>query len=179
MLLINGRLLAAGAVLLASNIALAQGYGGLGYSSAGADVDGVDFDLGVLYGRIGSQVDENISAEFRVGVGTSDDTIRGSGGEATLQLDKFFGAYFRGSLPLNDVVKPYVILGFTNIDVEVSYDTFLGSGSESDSDTDVSYGVGIDFQLDNQLIMNVEYMKIYDDEEWDVSGLALGVAFRF
>ena len=160
-------------------MALAQGYGGVGYSASEVSVDSEDFDVGALYGRIGSQINENFSAEFRVGIGVADDSVDFTGGEATLEIDKFFGGYVRGTLPLNEVIKPYVILGYTDIEVELEVDTIVGSGSDSDSDGDLSYGAGLDFHVDPNLILNLEYMNMYDDDDVEITALSFGIAAKF
>ena len=163
MKLSKGQLIAAGAALLASNLAMAELYGGANYSAVELDTTATDFDLGAVSGRVGSQVNENLSAEFRVGVGVSDDD--------SVEIDKYFGGYIRGSLPLNEGIAPYVIAGFTDVDVD--------SDAGSDSEDDFSYGIGVDFALDNQLTLNVEYMQLIDGDDWEASAFSLGVATRF
>ena len=162
-----GGLVIAGATLMASNVAMADLYGGVGYTAAELEIGSTDFDLGALYGRFGSQFNENISGEFRVGVGVADDDVRGF----NVEIDKYFGGYVRGSLPLNDGIMPYIIVGITDVDI----DTDAGS----DSDDDLSYGIGLDFKIDNQLMLNVEYMSMYDDDDVEITGLSFGVAAKF
>ncbi|MDX1693386.1 MAG: porin family protein [Ketobacteraceae bacterium] len=167
MKLLKAQWMIAGAALLASNVASAELYGGVNYMAAELEVGSTDFDLGALYGRFGSQFNENLSGELRVGVGVSDDEVLGF----NVEIDKYFGGYVRGSVPLNDGIMPYIIVGITDVDI----DTDAGS----DSDEDLSYGIGLDFKIDNQLMLNLEYMNMYDDDDVEITGLSIGAAATF
>lgn len=178
---VAGFALAVGSSALASGYGsdYASGYGSVSYAFHELTVESEEFDLDSVYGRIGAQFNEFVSAEFRVGIGVSDDSLKGPGGELSVEIDKYFGGYVRGSMPINEVIAPYVVVGYTDVELEVDFDTFLGEGSESDSDGDISYGVGVDFMLDRNLLMNVEYLNMYDDDDVEISGFSLGIGTKF
>ena len=117
------------------------------------------FPLNQTYEIGGNQFSDNISGELRLGVGIGDDDFSVPGIiEGDISLDTLVGAYFAARLNSGGSVDPYVIAGFTRVEIEL--DVF--GVSVSDSDNDISYGVGADFKVSSSASVNVEYINYFD-----------------
>lgn len=159
-------------------VALAGGtdpgfYAGGTYSFMSVEDDdfGVDADVGVLFLRGGYQLNQYVALEARIGMGVEDDKIGG----INLEVEEMIGAYAKVGLPTQTGFYPYVLLGVTDSELELS-----GFGqSASDSDTDLSYGVGVDYWFSSQMSASAEYTNFYDDGGTSLTGLSLGVTYKF
>jgi opacity protein-like surface antigen len=118
----------------------------------------------------------NFSGEIRVGVGVGDDSVDVLGTEVDVELDKMFGVYLRGGIPVSEVVCPYAIIGYTNGEVTASA---AGFGSASESESDVSFGVGVDFAVNKEITINAEYINYFDKDGAEIGGFALGIVTKF
>ncbi len=155
-----------------------QFYGGLGFVFLDYSEEGVDEDLSLtaIYGRIGSQFNENFSGEIRAGFGVGDDSVDILGIDVDLELDTFFGAYLRGGIPVSETFSPYAVVGFTRGELTASASGF---GSESESETDVSFGLGADITANDDVVLNLEYMNYLDKDGVEIDGFAFSVVTTF
>jgi len=135
--------------------------GGLGMAELGDDND-----VTMPYGRFGMYINENFSGEARVGFGLDDDGV---------ELDSMLGAYVRGGLPLSEVFFPYAIVGLTRIDY--SYDN--GPFDESGDEMGISMGFGADFNINERMEINAEYISYVDDDDAELDSLGVGLAVNF
>lgn len=152
-------------------------YGGnlsfLDYSEEGISEDP---SLTAIYGRLGTNFNENFSGEFRVGFGVGDDSINVLGTDADVELDSLFGAYLRGGIPVSENFFPYVVLGYSRGEITASVS---GVGSESESETDASFGLGADINVSSNLTINLEYMNYFDKDGAEINGFSVGLASKF
>lgn len=146
-------------------------YGGLNYSFINIDNGRDDVDVGTLSAKVGGRVTPFFGLEARGGFGVDDDRIGG----VDYSLDNFFGGYATLNLANESPATPYVIFGFTRLEVEA--ESFLGTTTEDESD--FSYGAGVNVELSQEVSGNVEYMRYYDKDGSTVDGLGLGVTFNF
>ncbi len=138
-----------------------------------------------VYGRLGHQFHDNISAEMRVGTGLGYDTVsvygyinsQGHDGftDVNVSLSRFFGGYVRGSIPIGEYVSPYLVIGYTRGQVDVTSSRFAYGGSKSD----FSYGIGTDIAFFRNWGANIEYMNYLDEDGVDISGYAVGIYAKF
>lgn len=161
-------------------------YGGIQYAITDFSFEGVseDFSPTGLIGRAGSNMNQYVSIEGRLGFGLSDDTVTATDGVTTasisIELDTLIGIYGVGHVPLGKSSSIYALLGLTRVDATASASlTGFGSASESDDETDLSYGIGADIGILYNLWVNVEYVQYIDKSDFDVSAIALGLKFGF
>lgn len=163
--------------LLSGYVQAENYYGGnisfLDYSEEGIDDDA---SLTAIVGRLGTTFNENFSGEVRLGFGVGDDTVDVFGFDADVELDNMFGAYVRGGIPVTDSFFPYAIVGYTRGEVTAS---ISGFGSESETESDVSFGVGADVNVNQNIIINVEYMNYFDKDGAEIDGFSIGIASKF
>ena len=148
------------------------------------DVASKDAEPTALIGRLGYFPTDYFAIEGRLGLGLSEDSVSatgpdGFGGTMTVdvdfEIDRLFGAYAAGYLPLGDVAAAYGLVGITNVKATVSANGF----SESDTDTGLSYGVGIDFYPSSGFGITAEYMQYLDESGYDLSAVSIGAKVLF
>ena len=167
-----------GAVALSamSGIALAGGYVGGGGSIINYDVEGVgDTDLGLIYGVLGSQLNDNVALELRAGTGFSDGDVTFLNTKIDIELKKYVGAYVKIGAPVNESFYPYAIAGYTRAELRLS----SGGFSDSESDSDVSLGLGARFGASSDVNFAVEYIRYYDKSGEELGGLSGNVVWSF
>jgi hypothetical protein len=161
-------------------------YAGIQYASTDFSFDGVpeEFSPTALIGRAGSNFNQYVSIEGRLGIGLSDDTITATDGVTTasvsIEIDTLIGLYGIGRVPLGKSSSLYALIGFTQVDATKSASlTGSGSASLSDDESDLSYGVGADIGIRYNLWVNVEYVQYLDKSDIEVSAIAVGMRFGF
>lgn len=139
--------------------------------------DGVsdEASLTAIYGRIGTHFNENFSGEIRAGFGVGDDTVDVFGFDVDVEFENFFGAYVRGGFQAAPAFYPYAVLGYTRGEVKASVSGFSDTATESD----MSYGIGADFSINDNMMINFEYLNYLDKDEAEISGFTIGLAKTF
>ncbi|MFV8833501.1 porin family protein [Aquisalimonas sp.] len=157
------------------------GYAGGMFTQLTYDEDGVsnDAEPTALIGRLGYHATEYFAVEGRLGIGLADDSVPVTVGTETVdvdvELDRLFGAYAVGYLPLGDIAAAYGLVGITNAKATFS----AGGFSDSDTDTGLSYGVGFEFYPSAEVGLNAEYVQYLDESGYDLSALSVGAKFLF
>lgn len=164
--------------LTVPGVALAAGtdpgfYVGGGYTFAAIESDDVDVDadLGLLFLRGGYQINQYLAVEARLGEGVQDDKIQG----VKLEVEEVYGAYAKVGLPTGVGLYPYALLGMTHAKLKAS----VPGASATSTDSDISYGIGADYWFNKQLSAGLEYANLYDKEGDTISGLTLGINYKF
>lgn len=153
--------------LSASCSALAGPYVGGDYAFIDADI----VDLGALAFKAGYQMSDWAAIEARIGFGAQDDDYAG----VNVELDNFYGGYFLAGLPNDSTFYPYLVAGYTRMEVEAS----AFGMSESADDSDFSYGIGSRIGINESLAGNVEFMRYLDTEGEEIDAISLGLIFKF
>jgi len=120
--------------------------------------------------RLGGYVNEYLALEGRAGLGITGETISGF----DVDLRYFVGGYARFGVPVTEALFPYVMLGFTRADFEVSG----GGNAINDAETDSSFGVGVDADVANMSVF-VEYANLVDKNASSFSGVIIGLKTTF
>ncbi len=159
-----------------SAIAADQGlYAGVNYTKADYKESGFPtVSPSVLVFKLGKDLNPNFAIEGRFGTGLSDDSATVLGVQVNLDIDNFYGMYFKGMLPTG-TITPYGLVGFTKGKITAS----APGVSVSDSDSSMSFGIGVDFQLSKTATINLEYAQLLKDDDYKVNGFSIGVAFQF
>lgn len=146
-------------------------YAGLNYTFLNLDDGSADADVGALSGKVGGLVSPYFGLEARAGFGVDDDRVGGM----DYSVDNFFGGYATLNLANETPATPYLIFGFTRVELEAEGPF----GSVKDDDSDFSYGVGVNIEMTPQVSGNLEYMRYYDQDSVTIDGLGVGVTFNF
>lgn len=151
---------AAAAMALASAPALAHAettvYGSIGY--ANIDVDPVT--LGAIQGRLGGQINEHFAVEGEFSIGVADDDVLGT----SVELNKEFGLFAVGILPVSDTVSLNARVGWVDAELNI--------GGTTDSSDGTAYGVGAQVNFSPRDGIRLDYTRYELDSSADVWSLA-------
>ncbi len=161
------RVVAATCSLLLSGAASADLYGNASYGFTESEFANRDFDTPTLNLAIGNTFTPYIAAEARLGLGLGDDSDNGLRAE----IEEYFAVYAKPTLPLNEVLTIYGLLGIA----ETSVDTNFGD----EDDDDISYGIGLSAKTRHGVDLFGEYVSLYDDDSVEIKGFNLGASMRF
>ncbi|MCG8394652.1 MAG: porin family protein [Pseudomonadales bacterium] len=161
-----GGVLAAG--VLAATIVQAQPYVGAQAGMMKIDRGQVsDATLTGLTLRGGLVLHELLSAEVRVGKAVGDDSYR----NVDVENDFYYGAYARLTPPLAGPVQPYLIGGYSYVENDFNGNTLRDDGE--------SYGGGFDLGMEEHLSMNLEYLRLVDNDFGTQELIGVGVNYAF
>ncbi|MEE4248977.1 MAG: outer membrane beta-barrel protein [Alcanivoracaceae bacterium] len=127
-----------------------------------ADVHAVQFRFGAALNSAAT-----LAGEFRAGLGFGRDTSNG----VRYEVDRHFGAYFRGQFPNRMPLRPYGLVGVTRVETTQS-----GRGENYN---DMSLGLGADYTISQDIFISVEYLRAVDRSKAEVSNFSFGVGARF
>lgn len=158
-------------LMLSSQHALAEptAYVGLQYNLYTVSATGMDeLEPDGASLKLGGSINDNFQLEGRFGRSLSDD----NGSNAAIKVDEYIGFYLKGGMDFADMVFPYLILGYTKLDLE-----YYGSPTDQ-TESDLSYGVGADLHFD-QFMVGIEWIMLQDKSQVEVENLNLSAAWRF
>ena len=150
-------------IFMASSAVNAGAYVGTQVATLGDD----DLSFNIVNAVVGYELNDVISVRGRYAVSSNDDKLDG----VKVELDKAYGADLIISIPSDNGLNPYFLVGRTNIEVTGSY----GSYSESEDDGFTTLGAGLNYQINEVAMLSVEYLHM----ENDVESLGAGVSLRF
>jgi opacity protein-like surface antigen len=167
-----------GVVAFSGAVQASEPYAGASISFLDYSEDVIDDEASLTAAvvRVGTEFNENLSGEIRVGIGIGDDSIEYLGVDIDTELDTLFGGYLRFGVPVADGFFPYAILGYTRGEITFSASGF---GSDTESESDTSFGLGADVDLNQNITFNVEYMNYFDKDGAEIDGFSLGVVSKF
>ena len=158
-------------------LANASGYAGLEIvsskiepdnTSSSAKPNALQFKFGTWINR-----DETLGGELRLGLGIGEDELSNN---VDVEVDRSYGAFFRGQFPNTLPVRPYGLIGVSYIETTAN---FPGGGSDGENYKDLSLGLGADITITNQIFLSVEYLRAVDRSGDEVSNLGFGINGRF
>jgi opacity protein-like surface antigen len=174
----TSRLLVAATIVAAtaSAVSAAQAqvsnvYGTIGYTSIEED----DISVGAITGRLGYQFNSWLAVEGEASFNAKDDQVRVAGINVGVELEKAYGVYGVGKLPLGDRFDIFGRVGYAYLEVSASALGF----SETGDDNGLAYGVGVNFWFTKINGARLEYTRYQfdDDAESDVFGIAYAHKF--
>ena len=128
--------------------------------------------------KFGAIANDYLSFETRVGFsGLSDSNFDGTR-DVEVDIKKLYGLYTKFTYPLGDT-HPYFVLGYTHGELQAKLTDSTGKFTRAnETGTDESYGLGIDY-IAGAAIATLEYTKYYDKHDVKLSGISIGLAFKF
>jgi len=168
------------AMLSSSAVLAANGdsYFGGGYHMGNYDETGFPSAspsaLKIEYGRY---ITNSIAIEGHFAFGMSEDTISVDGIDAEIEIEQAISLFVKGDINLNESVNLYGLAGFTKGKLKATLPDFDETISENDSG--FSYGLGLEAQTSGGIIFSGEYIMYLSEDEYDYSGINLGIAKKF
>jgi hypothetical protein len=151
-------------------------YGELGWTRADVETSGAGARSDLLRGIVGYNFHPNAAAEAMLGIGIRDSgstTLLGV--PADLKVKHVFGAYVKPKLQLTDNIEVFGRLGLAQTRHSIS----TALASRTDRDWDLSYGVGLNFNINPQTYVGLDWMSYLDKGSSQVDGMTLSVGMRF
>jgi len=149
-------------------------YFGLAYTYVDADYAGYNASNSLLGAILGYRFHENFAVDFRAYGNISDDDVYG----VSVEIERSFSVLAKGIMPINDYVYIYGLLGMADSKAKLSYNGVSGS----DSDDDIQYGVGMAISKGEgsaPLETQVEWIKLYDEDGLEATGINLNIVYNF
>ena len=138
------------------------------------------YPLGLGF-KVGYACNKYVSLEARYAAGIASDDATISGFKIDLDLDYYYGAYAKGSLPLGRFA-PYVLVGYTHGKETATVRAFGISSSAANGSA--SFGGGADFQITKNLSANAEWARLVKGNDasgigFTIQEMSVGLAWRF
>ena len=125
--------------------------------------------------NFGSQINEHLSIGGKFLIGLADGSIDDYGLSVDVALDWAYTLEIKPTLPLNETVNAYAVLGFTSGQLSASVYGY----EEEMSDSGLTYGIGISKELEDDFLIRMEYAKYLDIDYATVSGFNIGIQKNF
>jgi len=160
-----------------------ENYFGLQYGYGNYDEDSISktYEPTILVGRFGRFLTPNFSIEGRLGTGLDDDTQNlpeFGDRDVTLEMDSLFGLYGTGHFNFTESSSIYGVLGVSKIEGTVKLPDFPGVESTEDNSS-VSYGIGADIGIGRSWVLNIEYIRYLDKDDFNFDVGSVGASFKF
>ena len=123
--------------------------------------------------RAGIEYSDNFGVETHLALGGSD-TVVINNNQVDVGLDGVWGVFFRAAYPISDA-RIYGLVGASNLTMSV--DTPQLSGA--DRITRLSYGAGAEYLVNQNWVINADYMVYLHSESFTFSAISLGLRYRF
>ena len=139
--------------------------GVLSDSGSSIGFSSVDIYTGYKHSRI-------LGAELRGGASVNDAESFGT----EFSIPMFYSLYYRAEIS-NDVAKSFVLLGYTDIEVEAA----LSGSAETvtANDSGLSWGAGIGFVVNERVNLNFEYINLISNDDNEFESVGVSLDFRF
>lgn len=135
---------------------------------AGGGIDSAN--PGAIMVRAGHQASDIFGVEGRLGIRTRGDELN----DVTVRLDRLFGLYVTAHAPLGNRFSAYAIGGWSDARVSARNGDDRHSGTEAG----VSAGIGLDYAVDPDFRLNLEYMRYLHTGDIDLSAVGIGLSIR-
>ena len=126
-----------------------------------------DAELTGLTLRAGMVFHELVSGEVRLGKAPDEDTYRG----ITVENDVYYGVYARLTPPVPWAVAPYLVGGYSYVENEFDDEMVRDDGA--------GFGGGVDMGVSDSMTVNLEYLRLIDNDFGKQELMGLGVSYFF
>ena len=151
-------------------LAVEKPYLGIDYQVGTYDISSKQVNPEAIRLRGGTELNPYLAVEAQVGAGTQSDLYVKSGVGYDIKVESFYSLFVRPQLSINDIASAYALLGGTYIDVSSSSHNPLFASDKGFKKT-FSYGIGVDFNISNNVRLNADYIQYIDN----YSALSFGI----
>lgn len=120
---------------------------------------------------VGWQFNQNLAVEGRIGAGAGSDDLDG----IDIKVDSYYSGLLRGTVPMTDSFNLYAIAGVTSGKLKAS----AAGVTVSDSETKASYGIGVEFVVQKQSGISVEWGRFLSGDGYTADAISLGYRYHF
>jgi outer membrane immunogenic protein len=163
------------ASLLCSSLTFAasgDSYFGGGIHRGDLDIDGFStVNPNAIKLEYGYYVWDSIAIEGHFAYGFGEDTVS----SLDFKLKQAISLFAKADLSVGENSNVYGLLGLTKGKIEVSN----YSGSDSEDDSGLSYGLGFETKIQSDLVFSTEYIMYLSEDDYDYSGINIGISKLF
>ena len=178
---------AAVAAVLIATPTFAQSFGpqtyiNLGYTNFALDqidnedIGDVDFNLGLVTGRVGAKFNNYFGVEGELGIGVKDQEESNGASTFTTSINYGVAAFAVGYLPVSPNAELFARAGFGTTELEFELEDGRNSETDSGSETLFGLGVGAQYFFDGVNGIRGDYTRYTGDDE-SAEFDALGVSY--
>lgn len=124
--------------------------------------------------QFGARTNDNFGLEFRLGKtnkGSNDDELFGT---TRVKLDHMLSVFARPSIALTSKLRAHGVVGYSSIKRTISAPDTVNNQSSDERDG-LSYGVGLQWLVNSQISVTLDYLALYDDDDESVEGVSFGL----
>lgn len=157
-----------------------QSYFGAGYHSGSYNQTGLPkASLNALKIKGGKYITDRIAIEGHLALGMGSDRVTvttfGLDVDVDVELENAISVFLKGDFPLLDSTTIYGLIGATKGELTVSS---LGSSVTEDG-SGLSYGLGVDVNIREDLLVGGEYIMYFDESDFDYTGFNISITKLF
>jgi opacity protein-like surface antigen len=123
------------------------------------------------------EVQPTFSIEGMLGFGLGDASVSASGNlnGSKLKINNLFGIYAKPKYQFSPNLEGFLRVGIANGSGTMSYNGISASTSISS----FSAGVGMSYAIDKKLSVNIDAMSYYNKNTTAVTGMTVGLGYKF
>lgn len=140
-----------------------------------AQENGEDFSPSSVRFRTGTMYDENFGYEAHLSIGTDSDQV----GNTEFEVDNYYGFALRLQAPISEYVAVYGLAGLGWTSFTATTSGGLGTTETSSTESDFVYGGGVAVRFGQQAMLSAEWMSQLSDDDFDITGVNIGIARLF
>lgn len=130
----------------------------------------------VLSLSVGQTVHPNVAVEARLGFGVASDTINyevmpGTTLNSEVELDYAVSLLAKPQAQLTDQLSVYALAGWSRSEIS--------SDGNSGAESGLSVGAGFEVRTSKQLGFYLDWLRLMDEDQFELSSINLGMTYRF
>lgn len=160
---------------------VARAHATIQYAALTVDADplAADANPGAVILRIGHRVTEHLGIQGRFGIRADRDHVRGElpgrpAGRVEVRLDRLAGLYVTARAPLGARFEGHAVAGYSDARASIADADAAVTASRAGP----SWGIGVDYRLDTDYRLGIEYMQYLSAGDLKLSAIGIGVSVR-
>ncbi|MBT41965.1 MAG: hypothetical protein CMF12_05525 [Idiomarina sp.] len=130
----------------------------------------------VLSFAVGQTIHPNVAVEARLGFGVANDTISyevmpGTSINSEVELDYAVSLLAKPQAQLTNQLSVYALAGWSRSEIS--------SGGTSGAESGLSVGAGFEVKTSQQLGFYLDWLRLMDEDYFELSSINLGMTYRF
>ncbi|MDC1286693.1 porin family protein [Gammaproteobacteria bacterium] len=151
-------------------------YGVTTYEESG--IPDLEAATGIL--RVGQYGDGVFDFEWRAGIGLSQSDEQNFGASSAtvdVDIDSLLGIYLLARLGAPGSTSIYGVFGYSTMEATASATLGEFSASTTHRETGPSFGLGVNYDVRDSFLLNIEYISYVNGDDFSASAISLGILF--
>lgn len=154
-------------------LAAEKPYVGIDYQLGTYTIKGQDINPETVRLRAGTELSPYLAVEAQAGIGSQSDVFSSDGGitKIDIKVDSYYSLFIKPQLNISNSITAYGLIGGTYLDASTSSSNPITSPDDTEASHSFSYGVGVDFNIKNNIRLGADFVQYSDS----YSGVSVGV----